>query len=71
MRSNPTSAAVTPDGGVVRSNSASGMTDSLTSSIVSISSNSSSHTPFQQSPVSDWNVEHVGNWLRSIGTLNY
>lgn len=71
MRSNPVSAAVTPDGAaVVRSNSASGMTDSLTSSIVSISSNSSSHTPFHQSPVSEWNVEHVGNWLRSIGMLD-
>lgn len=72
MRSNPVSAAVTPDGAaVVRSNSASGMTDSLTSSIVSISSNSSSHTPFHQSPVSEWNVEHVGNWLRSIGLETY
>uniref|UniRef100_A0A0P5TUY7 Neurabin-1 n=1 Tax=Daphnia magna TaxID=35525 RepID=A0A0P5TUY7_9CRUS len=72
MRSNPVSATVTPDGAaVVRSNSASGMTDSLTSSIVSISSNSSSHTPFHQSPVSEWNVEHVGNWLRSIGLETY
>jgi hypothetical protein len=55
---------------VVRSNSVSGMMDSLTSSIVLILSISSSHTPFQQSPVSDWNVEHVGNnWLQSSGTL--
>ncbi|EFX74662.1 hypothetical protein DAPPUDRAFT_251504 [Daphnia pulex] len=54
-----------------RSNSASGITDSLTSSIVSISSESSSHTPFQQSPVSDWNLDHVGNnWLRSIDNKN-
>ncbi|XP_059351791.1 uncharacterized protein LOC130689486 isoform X2 [Daphnia carinata] len=72
MRSNPVSTAVTPDGtSVVRSNSASGMTDSLTSSIVSISSNSSAHTPFHQSPVSEWNVENVGNWLRSIGLETY
>ncbi len=71
MRSNPTSTVVTPDGsssgGVVRSNSSSGMTDSMSSSVVSISSASSSHGPFHQAPVPDWNVEQVGSWLRSIG----
>ena len=50
-----------------RSGSSGAMTESMSSSVVSISSTSSSSHALQQWPVEDWNVELVGSWLRSIG----
>jgi len=61
------------------SNSTGAVSESISSSAASISSSTTNTTPssssynagsaanFNQLPVSEWNVEHVGNWLRFIG----